>query len=155
MKRFFLLSLFIIAPLLAAADFSEANWKYERPINVPEGTTGFVPVKLDRAVSAGSAGLRDIRIMQGKREVPYQLSVETAEVRAQYISSQVIGAGVDSQGRLQFVLDLGQSGTLHSRLHLETGSENHKRQGSGYAASSLPSPITSRHTLRRSWTQKS
>lgn len=138
MKRFFLISLFAVVPLFAAADFTASDWQYERSLTMPAlQEPGFVRVKLDGAVASGSRGFKDIRVMQGEREVPYQFSVETAEVRAQYIASQVLDTVVDSAGRLQFILDLGQNGTLHSKLHIETGSPNYKRQVSVYASSSL------------------
>ncbi|KKW10730.1 MAG: hypothetical protein UY50_C0027G0024 [Parcubacteria group bacterium GW2011_GWA2_49_9] len=63
--------------------------------------------------------------------------METAEVRSQYTASQVLDASVDGIGRLQFILDLGQSGALHNKLHIDTGSLNYKRQVSVYAAPSL------------------
>lgn len=138
LKRIIVLSIFLIVPLFAVADFSTTKWQYERPITVPSlGEAGYVRVKLDRAVSAGSNAFKDIRVMQGEREVPYQFSVETAEVREQYLSSQVIDTVVDSAGRLQFILDLRQSGTLHSRIHLETTSPNYKRQVSVFAGDTL------------------
>ena len=131
-------SFFLMVPLFVFADFTTADWQYSRPITVPtRGESGYVRLKLDRAVATGSAGFKDIRVMQGEKEVPYQFSVETAEVRTQYLSSQVINTVTDSSGRLQFVLDLGQEGTLHSKIHIETASPNYKRQVSVFAASTL------------------
>lgn len=139
MKRFFLVALFIVTPLFAAADFTASVWQYERPIALPSSSEqGYVRLKLDRAVAAGSSGFKDVRVIEGEsREVPYQFSVETAEVRAQYLASEVLDTVVDSLGRLEFILDLGQNGTLHSRLHIETGSPNYKRQVSVFAAPTL------------------
>ena len=138
MKRKLLLTLFLAVPFFAAADFTSSNWQYERSLTMPAlQSSGYVRVKLDGTVASGSQGFKDIRVMQGEREVPYQFSVETAEVRAQYIDSQVLDTVVDSAGRLQFILDLGQNGTLHSKLHIETGSLNYKRQVSVYASPSL------------------
>ncbi len=139
MKRFFLVALFIVIPLFAAADFTASKWQYERPIVLPsQSEQGYVRMKLDRAVAAGSFGFKDVRVIEGEsREVPYQFSVETAEVRAQYLASEVLDTVVDSSGRLEFILDLGQSGILHSKLHIETASLNYKRQVSVFAAPEL------------------
>lgn len=138
MKRTLILALFLVVPILAAADFTASAWRYERPVTLPTlGGAGYVRLTLDKTVAAGSQGFKDIRVMQGNREVPYQFSVETAEVRSQYTASQVLDASVDGVGRLQFILDLGQSGALHNKLHIETNSPNYKRQVSVYAAPSL------------------
>ncbi len=138
MKRFFLL-LLVVMPFFAAADFSVAKWQYERPIVLPsQSEQGYVRLKLDRAVATGSSQFKDIRVIEGEnREVPYQFSIETAEVRTQYRTSRVLDTVVDSVGRLEFILDLGENGTLHNKLHIETGSPNYKRQVSVFAASSL------------------
>lgn len=137
-RKKFTLVLFLAVPLFAVADFTAEQWQYERPIILPTlGEVGYVRLKLDRTVASGSADFKDIRIIQNEREVPYQFSVETADVREQYLSSGVVNTVVDSTGRLQFVLDLGQEGTLHSRIHIETDSPNYKRQVSVFAGSAL------------------
>lgn len=134
----FTLVMFLVIPFVTFADFTAEKWQYERPIIIPAlSETGYVRLKLDRAVAAGSAGFRDIRVMQNEKEVPYQFSVETTDVREQYLSSRVVDTVVDSTGRLQFVLDLGQAGTLHSRIYIETDSPNYKRQVSVFAGSAL------------------
>lgn len=138
MKRLFLFTLFLAVPLFVVADFTVEKWQYERQITLPSlNANEYVRLKLDRAVAAGSAGFKDIRVIEDGREAPYQFSIETAEVRAQYLPSQVIDMVTDSSGRLQFILDLGQSGALHSKLHIETESKDYKRQVSIFAASAL------------------
>ncbi|MDO8593975.1 MAG: DUF3999 family protein [bacterium] len=139
MKKYFLLIALLFIPVaFIRADFTVAKWQHERPITLPSlGGSEYVRLKLDRAVAAGSTGYKDVRVLQGNREVPYQFSAETAEIRAQYLSSQVIDTVVDSAGRLQFILDVGKNGTLHSRIHIEIDSKNYKRQVSVFASANL------------------
>ncbi len=139
-KQFFLLGLFIAAPLFAAADFVPSKWQHQRPVTIPSfNEVGYVRLKLDRAVAVGNNGYKDIRVLSGGREVPYQFSVGTSVASEEYIPSKIIDKVVDNAGRLQFVFDLGQNGTLHSKLFIQTGSAspNYQRQVSVYASSSL------------------
>ncbi len=139
-KNIFLFFLFTIPFFFARADFVPSLWAYARDIVLPEFSAAeYVRVPLDREVASGGNVFRDIRVISesSKEEVPYQLVVEDASVVSAYAPSRTLDAVTDSAGRLMFILDLGQSGILHSRLNIESDSKNYRRQVSVYATSEI------------------
>lgn len=137
-----------IPAAFAHADFAKESWAKVRDIALPAMSSAeYVRVPLDATTASGGNAFRDIRILSGGREVPYQLVTEDAAVIAAYAPSRTLDVVTDPAGRLMFILDLGAEGTLHSRLHIETASKNYRRQVSVYAASSLVSHESSSWNL--------
>ena len=95
MKRFFVVTLFVVLPLLAAADFSIEKWQYERPVILPvKDEVGYVRLKLDRLIAGGSAGWKDIRVIKEGKEkqgLRYAPILIIGCLTVFYVSKYIIG----------------------------------------------------------------
>ena len=116
---------------LAYADFSIGDWRYSKPVTVPQLTGGeqLVEVTLDRDVFEGSAPEQlDLRLVEASgREVAYQLVVERGGKRQQSVEGTVRDLGHVPGQYSSFVVDLGWQGQLHNRVEILTDSKNFKR----------------------------
>jgi hypothetical protein len=139
MKKKILIAVCLFIPAaFAHADFAKESWAKVRDITLPAiSSAEYVRVPLDAAAASGGNAFRDIRVLSGGTEVPYQLVTEDAAVISAYAPSRTLDVVTDRAGRLMFILDLGGEGTLHSRLHVELSSKNYRRQVSVYTASAL------------------
>lgn len=139
-RTIFLLSILVFPLSVVLADFSQADWATSRPLALPSlSAPEYIRVPLDSKVAGNSNGYRDLRVIKepSEVEVPYQLVVEDASVTSEYVPARTLDTVSDGFGRLMFILDLGKTGVLHSRLNIETFSENYRRQVSVYASSAL------------------
>jgi hypothetical protein len=137
--KILIVGLVAIVPVSAAlAAFSEKDWQFKRAITVPSSTgAGYVKVNLDKDVYAGSADLRDLRVISdSQEEIPYQLVEQQNTYNAQYYSSTILNNSVRG-GRTIFIIDLGRSGTIHNRISITSSSRNYKKPVAVYAADSL------------------
>lgn len=122
---------------VAYASFAPSDWKYLRPITgVPNvGNGGYVKVDIDRGVSASSrTDLADLRIVSGAGiETPYQLVVESEQVRSEFVPSTVTDLS-EKNGETMFIVDLGAARLVHDHLKIFTESKNFKRPVAVYAS---------------------
>lgn len=135
--------LFLVFSLFAFAD-SQTNtalesFQYRKAVSTPPLTEPtYVKAILDREVASSDAGYRDVRIFtEGGRETPYQLVEERARGEEGFYNSEILNLSSDQDGRVMFVLDLGESSLIHNRLDLRASNENYRREVSIYATNSL------------------
>ena len=135
MKYIISIVLFFALVLFAAsvrADFSVADWRLVKAINLPEalGENEYVELELDQDVFAHAAsGLRDLRIIENdsRREVPYQLVVEPREREGTTFPVNMRDLSYIKGEQTSFVFDLGRAGALHGEVEIITSSVNFRR----------------------------
>jgi hypothetical protein len=137
LKKFSLVAALLLIASVVRADYNPQNWQYTKPIDI-SGTDSreYVKVKLDRDILTHSAGLDDIRIISGGRDVGYQLITEDATTRTASYPSSLLNLS-SRNGRTYFIVDLGSSGNVHSRINIITSSLNFRRQVSVSASDYL------------------
>ena len=124
-----------LAPVLlsvAHADFSLNEWRYFKPIQTtaPLGGEELVVLPLDWEVFQGSAdGQRDLRVIEtdGSTEAAYQLVTRAGSRERRMVQGRMRDLGHVPGRYSSFVVDLEQSGNLHNRVEILTGSKNFQR----------------------------
>ncbi len=134
---FGLLAVFVVSPICVYADFDAEKWQFQKEINfnTGEAQSEYVTVNIDNETSFGAnTNLSDIRIItrEGK-EVPYQLVIENDSVRNEYVATQLYNLSAE-EDHVSFILDLGESATIHDRLVIQTKTKNFKHKVAVYVA---------------------
>ncbi len=135
-KYIIALALLVLPATLYAnhGGFKIESWQYKRPISAPEGVQGYVRAKLDADVYAKSPNLQDLRVLdENNEEIPYQLVEQQARLSSNYYPSTILDSSVRN-GQRMFIIDLGSSGVIHSRLNIQTSSYNYKKKVYVYAS---------------------
>ncbi len=119
----------------ARADFNLQDWEYMRQISVPS-SSDFAKIVLPEDISKWSEDFRDIRILnQGGIEVPYIIT-ESIATKNGYILADILNKSV-LNNTTEFIVDTKVDASVHTRLSLQTNSNNFKRQVSVYASNTL------------------
>ena len=119
-----------LAPLIALADFSEREWRFEKAVLLPPDVVqgSLVEVAPDADVYARAAArLADLRVVEGSREVPYKLLIERGDRRRSAMPVTVRDRGQVPGESTSFVADLGREGVLHNEIEVLTPSRNFQR----------------------------
>ena len=115
-----------------SADFALADWRYLKPVTLPEGLAGgeLVELTLDREVFHDSApGQRDLRLIRnGEEEVAYQLALSREREERQPVPVKVRDLGYQPGEYSSFVADVGEGGRLHNEVEISTGGKNFRRE---------------------------
>ena len=115
-----------------AVDFSSAEWRYFKPIDVPgpPAGEGLVEFVLDREAFRGSAaGQPDLRLVgRGGRETAYRLTVARGRKGRTRVPVKLRDLGHLPGEHTGFVVDLGGDGRLHNEVEILVGDSNFRRE---------------------------
>ena len=116
----------IVSP--AFADFPTTQWRYFKPINLPDNVLDESLVQLDPdpEVFAGSTlNLLDLRIIaDGSVEVPYSLEISKEEPELTSFHAFLRDQANIPGKYTTFVADLGHEKILHNQIEIDTPASN-------------------------------
>lgn len=123
-----LFSVFTFASTGVLADFAPGDWRYEKDIAALGGGAPYVSVLFDQEVFTHAAsGLRDLRVLSGDAEVPYQLVVERSTQSRESVAGRLFNLATFTD-ETSFQLEVAESGVLHNGVTMTTPSENFRRE---------------------------
>ena len=130
------LALFVVAAIISvdgvSADFALAEWRFFKPVTLPEGLAGdeFVELTLDREIFRYSvAGQADLRLVQeGGEEVAYQLVVAASRQERIAVPAELRDLGYLPGKYTSFVISLDGAGDRHNEIEIQTADKNFRRK---------------------------
>jgi len=128
MKKLLLIMLLLVASP-ALADFSKTDWAFRSSVELSGGQpSGYVSFDIPSdAFQHLNPNLSDLRIISGGIEIPFVLGAEKETNSLSNVSAKVFNLSSVKGQSTSFVADIGKAGSFHSRITIETSSENFKR----------------------------
>ncbi|MDO8493108.1 MAG: DUF3999 family protein [bacterium] len=133
--KIFSFALVALFAVVVHAKFDLNSWEYKSKIEVLSQVGEYVSLDLPAGVFEKSKpDLGDLRIVNEEGEVPYALGTESEKDFYNVLPTKMFNLGTILGRETSFVVDMGSFGVLHSRVTIETPSENFKRGVEVYAS---------------------
>ncbi len=122
------MAVLFISALPAYADFSVTAWQYKSKVDISGQTGDYVSLDIPSdAFTKLRSDLADLRVVSEDGEVPYALALEDEKSLYAEVQARMFNLAVLPGQATTFMVDLGSSGLLHSRITINTSSENFRR----------------------------